>query len=103
MQAQLIAKLIGILITKLLTPELLRKLADSVLDFAEEYVLGSASEVDDEMVLPLCSMIRTTFDIPDTDKEKPPRPGIHEGLGFGLGGAVCHLTIIAVGHFSAKK
>lgn len=51
----------------MLTPELLKKFADMVLDFAETAVLGSASKVDDAIVLPLCATIRAAFDIPDDD------------------------------------
>jgi len=62
--------IMGMLITTLigmLTPELMKTFADMVLDFAEEYVVGSKSEVDDKIVLPLCSAIRAAFDIPDND------------------------------------
>ena len=62
--------IMGMLITTLigmLTPELMKTFADMVLDFAEEYVVGSKSEVDDKIVLPLCSAIRAAFNIPDND------------------------------------
>ena len=55
----------------LLTPELLKKFADMVLDFAEDYVTGTASDIDDALVLPLCETIRKVFDIPDDDEEEP--------------------------------
>ena len=45
---------------KVLTPDLVR-------DFAEEKVLGSKSKIDDALVLPICKMVRTAFDIPDDD------------------------------------
>jgi hypothetical protein len=51
----------------LATPELLKKLADSLLDFVENFVAGTASEIDDALVLPLCDKIRSTFGIPDND------------------------------------
>jgi len=63
-------KLIGMLITTLLSmfsDDLLKKFADMALDFVENYVLGSASTLDDKIVLPICRMIRETFDIPDED------------------------------------
>ena len=66
MQNVLVVQLIKILLG-LLSEDLLKKFADTVLDFAEDKVLGSKSEVDDALVLPLCSMIRKTFDIPDND------------------------------------
>jgi len=62
----IVGMLIGTLL-KMLTPELLKKFADMVLDFAENYVLGTKSTVDDAMVLPLCAAIRAAFDIPDND------------------------------------
>lgn len=70
-KAYLISKLVQILISQLVKhgPDLLRKFADYVLDWVEEYVLGSASKVDDRIVLPICHMIRETFDIPDDDEE----------------------------------
>jgi hypothetical protein len=55
----------------MLNPELLKVFADKVLDFAEDYVLGSKSELDDKIVLPICSMIRITFGIPDDDEDMP--------------------------------
>jgi len=63
-------KLIGMLITTLLSmfsDDLLKKFADMALDFVENYVLGSASTLDDKIVLPICRMIRETFDTPDED------------------------------------
>ena len=67
------SKLIGIAIGMLLEvlgkygKPLMKELADSVLDFAENKVLGSASKVDDALVLPICDMIRSGFNIPDDD------------------------------------
>ena len=49
----------------MLTPDLLKKFADTVLDFVEAYVKGTKSTVDDNIILPLCSLIRKTFDIKD--------------------------------------
>ena len=64
MKTQLISMLISALLS-MLTPELLKKFADTVLDFAENYVTGTASTIDDRVVLPICNMIRSTFDIPE--------------------------------------
>ena len=64
MKAQLISMLTSALLS-MLTPELLKKFADMVLDFAENYVTGTASTIDDKIVLPICDMIRSTFDIPE--------------------------------------
>lgn len=66
MKAKLIGYLIS-LILRQLTPELLKSMADRILDFVEDKVMGSASTVDDAIVLPICGMIRNTFDIPDDD------------------------------------
>lgn len=64
------ARILGLLVTmlaKVLTPELLRDMADTMLDFVEDKVAGTKSQVDDRLVLPVCKMIRKTFDIPDND------------------------------------
>lgn len=64
MKQILLTQLIKVLMT-MLTPELMRKFADMVLDFIEDYVKGTKSTVDDTLVLPLCDLIRKTFDIKD--------------------------------------
>ena len=66
MKAQLIAALISALF-KILTPELMKEFVDRLLDWVEDRVAGSASTVDDRILLPICSMIRTAFDVPDDD------------------------------------
>ncbi|MFP4476810.1 MAG: hypothetical protein ACLFOY_14725 [Desulfatibacillaceae bacterium] len=48
---------------KLLTPDMLKQFADMVLDFIERSVAGTASDVDDRLVLPLVDMIRAAFDV----------------------------------------
>lgn len=68
MLASILGKVIEILL-KLLTPDLLKKFADIILDFAEDFVLGTKSEIDDKMVLPLCALIRETFGIEDKDEQ----------------------------------
>lgn len=45
----------------------LKKLADFIMDFGEDYVLGTASKVDDALVLPVFRMIRVAGDVPDND------------------------------------
>lgn len=54
-----------------LTPELLKGLADTLLDWVEDMVLGSASTIDDRLLLPACDLLRKTFDIPDNDEPAP--------------------------------
>ena len=53
------------LILRSLTPELLRKFADMTLDFFENFVKGTKSKIDDELVLPACNLLRETFNIED--------------------------------------
>ena len=52
---------------KLLKPELLRKAVDALLDVIERAVMDSESETDNKLVLPLCEIIRNTFNVPDND------------------------------------
>ena len=66
MKTQMVAMLIQVLTTAL-TPDLLKKFADTALDFVEDHVVGSRSPVDDAIVLPLCNTIRAAFAIPDND------------------------------------
>jgi len=66
MQAQILTALVEIML-RVLSPDLVKKFADMVLDFAEDFVLKTKSTIDDALVLPLCGLIRTTFDIPDND------------------------------------
>lgn len=62
--AMLVGRLISVLIT-LLPPKLLKKAVDALLDKVEEAVASSSTRLDDVVVLPLCVLIRQTFDIPD--------------------------------------
>lgn len=64
MKVTVLLKVIEIFLNTL-TPELVEKFADWVLDFIEEHVEGSISTIDDRLILPICSLIRTTFDIKD--------------------------------------
>lgn len=64
------ATLIGLLIQALLsvfTPDLVKRFIDAMFDFIETYVEGSASTVDDKIVLPIMEMLRKAMDIPDDD------------------------------------
>ena len=45
----------------------LKKVADFILDFGEDYVIGTASKIDDALALPVFNMIRVALDIPDQD------------------------------------
>ena len=64
MKNAIIVKLIEMLL-KLLTPEMLRMVADKILDFVEEKVEDTGTTIDDKLVLPIIKMIRDTFDIED--------------------------------------
>jgi len=67
MKTNLLVSLINALMS-LLSPELLKKFADMVLDFAEDFVLGTKSSIDDMIVLPVCKAIRSAFGIEDNDE-----------------------------------
>ena len=66
MQAALISAIVKVLMS-VLTEELLKDFADTVLDFIENKVMGTASKVDDALVLPVVKTIRSVFNIPDGD------------------------------------
>lgn len=69
MKAYLISQLIKVLLAELAkhAPGLVQDMADSILDFVEDKVVGSASKADDAIVLPICEMLRESFKIPDND------------------------------------
>lgn len=66
MKEQLLTLLLSMLM-KLLTPELMKQFFDTILDWVEDFVLGTASTVDDKLVLPICNAIREGLSIPDND------------------------------------
>ncbi len=68
MKEKLLMTLIG-MIMRMLTSDLLKSFADMMLDFVENHVAGTKSKVDDALILPICDMIRATFDIPDGDTD----------------------------------
>ena len=49
------------------SPEMLKGFIDAGLDVVENTVQNSVSTYDDLIVLPIVSLIRTSFDIPDND------------------------------------
>ena len=55
-------------ILALVTAERLSVLADMALDYCEEWVLGTESEIDDKLILPLCKVVRGAFGIEDDDE-----------------------------------
>lgn len=71
------AQMLQLLFTALMTffnEELMKKFADTLLDFVEDFVAGTNSKIDDMLILPLCNRVREAFDIEDKDDEliKPP-------------------------------
>jgi len=70
MKAQILTALIEVFLRVLQSQkaeEVLRSFADMVLDFIENKVAETGTQVDDKLALPLCSLVRKTFDIPDND------------------------------------
>ncbi len=65
MQAKAIEILISMLV-KMFDPELMKDLAEEIVDWVEARVVGSASSVDDMVVLPLVAAVRAAFGL-----EKP--------------------------------
>lgn len=66
MKAYLIGQLVK-MIVGMLTPELLKKFVDMILDFVEDFVLGTKSTLDDAIVLPVCNALREILNVPDDD------------------------------------
>jgi hypothetical protein len=52
----------------MLTPENLKLFVDAGLDAIENFVEKSETDVDNKIILPMCKLIRNTFDIPDNDE-----------------------------------
>jgi len=53
----------------MLSPNLVKSFAELCLDWVENYVIGTGTDIDDKILLKLCDTIRATFDIPDNDEE----------------------------------
>ena len=66
MKGYIVAKLVQVLLGLLDGPTL-KRFVDAGLDAIENAVIGSKSNVDDAVVLPLLEAIREAFDIPDND------------------------------------
>lgn len=54
-------------VLKMLSPEVLMKVADRLLDAIEDAVKDSENKIDDMLVLPLCGKVREAFQIEDND------------------------------------
>ena len=66
MKEQLISMIVSMAVKKM-TEEDLKRWADMGLDIIEDTVVGTDNPYDDMVVLPMCSAIRKSFDIPDND------------------------------------
>jgi len=64
--AQLIGRLVGMVIT-MLPKDVMKRAVDALLDKIEDAVIASKNPIDDKIVLPLCLLIRQSFEIPDND------------------------------------
>jgi len=67
MKALILQQLLAIMITYMerYAPDLLKAALDKLLDFIEDTVVSSDNKADDAIVLPICRMMRETFEIPD--------------------------------------
>jgi hypothetical protein len=63
---QLVGRLVSVLLT-LLSKDLIKTIIDSLLDEVENIVARSSNPIDDTVILPLCTLIRNSLDIPDND------------------------------------
>ena len=59
-------------IATMMTEENMKKLADAMLDTAEDFVQKTDNTIDDAVVLPAIAKIRSVFNIPDNDEPAPP-------------------------------
>ncbi len=66
MKTYLITQLVKLIIG-MLNAKLLRQFVDTLLDFIEEFVAGTASDIDDAIILPVCNALRDILNIPDDD------------------------------------
>jgi len=70
MGKNLALKLLPFLVAQLikaLTPDLLKRFADKILDAVEDAIQKSENKFDDA-ILPLLTLIRSSFNVPDGDK-----------------------------------
>jgi hypothetical protein len=64
MKEQMLKVLITFLLSRL-KDEDVKKWADAGIDMLESAVVNSETRLDDEVVLPLCAVLRSAFNIPD--------------------------------------
>jgi len=58
------------ILLRLIDEDTLKKAVDALLDVIEDKVNESKTQIDNITVLPLCKLIRNTFNIPDNDLPK---------------------------------
>lgn len=66
MKAVMIQQLMNALLM-FLSPEVMKKGLDGLLDIIEDAVINSETEMDDVIVLNLCNQVRRAFDVADND------------------------------------
>ncbi len=66
MKTYLITQLVKLIIG-MLNAKLLRQFVDTLLDFIEDFVAGTKSDIDDAIILPVCNALREILNIPDDD------------------------------------
>ena len=62
-----VVELLMPILLSMLTPEVIKKAIDSLLDIAEDAAQDSSNTIDDKTVLPFCALIRAALNIPDDD------------------------------------
>jgi hypothetical protein len=66
MKENLLKLLINAVLT-FLSEAQLKDFADALLDFVEDAVEKSGTDLDDAIILPICRKVREAFGIPDND------------------------------------
>lgn len=62
----LVTQIINLILT-LVSKERYKEIVDKLIDVIEDAVEKTPNQVDDAIVLPLCSKVRDILDIPDED------------------------------------
>ncbi len=65
MRDQMIELLLNTLL-RLITPDILKKVVDGVLEMIEAEIVDSENEYDDKVILPLITVIREAFDLEES-------------------------------------
>ena len=62
MKQRIIIQLLTVIL-KSLSPDIMRRVADAMLDIVESKVVSTPNKIDDVLILPLCRKIREAFEI----------------------------------------